>query len=323
MPLLKRRSALLAVAAAIVVSVAMSSALSPPNASPVSAADPFVSIDPSSANAALDGTVDVDILINGATSLYSASAHVAFDPAHLEVVDSDPGRAGAQIIPGRFPGPSQGPSDVTVNSADNTAGTVEYDVTLLPDAPAVAGSGVMATIRFHALAAGASAVTVESATLWDSQGAGITTGDPVSGEVVVEDAATDTPAPIDTPAATATGQATATRTPTATHATNTPAATRTAKPTNTPKPTKTPKDTATPKPPKSNAQTATPAGGVAGAGAQPTASNSLPSAGSGDMASQMWRWFFLSGALVLGLATWAFTFRFYARQKENERFWHR
>jgi hypothetical protein len=25
----------------------------------------------------------------------------------------------------------------------------------------------------------------------------------------------------------------------------------------------------------------------------------------------------------MGLATWAFTFRFYARQKESERFWHR
>jgi hypothetical protein len=41
------------------------------------------------------------------------------------------------------------------------------------------------------------------------------------------------------------------------------------------------------------------------------------------MPSQLWRWFFLSGAIIMGLATWAFTFRFYARQKESERFWHR
>jgi hypothetical protein len=41
------------------------------------------------------------------------------------------------------------------------------------------------------------------------------------------------------------------------------------------------------------------------------------------MPSQLWRWFFLSGTIIMGLATWAFTFRFYARQKESERFWHR
>jgi hypothetical protein len=63
---------------------------------------------------------------------------------------------------------------------------------------------------------------------------------------------------------------------------------------------------------------------VAAAGVQPTPSGgALPSAGTGEMPAQVWRWFFLSGAVVMGLATWAFTFRFYARQKENERFWHR
>jgi hypothetical protein len=60
------------------------------------------------------------------------------------------------------------------------------------------------------------------------------------------------------------------------------------------------------------------------AGAQATPGGGLPSAGTGDdLPSQLWRWFFLSGAVILGLATWAFTFRFYARQKESERFWHR
>ena len=64
--------------------------------------------------------------------------------------------------------------------------------------------------------------------------------------------------------------------------------------------------------------------GVAAAGAKPTATGgALPSAGTGELPAQVWRWFFLSGAVVMGLATWAFTFRFYARQKESERFWHR
>jgi hypothetical protein len=71
----------------------------------------------------------------------------------------------------------------------------------------------------------------------------------------------------------------------------------------------------------SSPQSTTPAG--AAAGAQATPGSALPHAGDGEMPSQVWRWFFLSGAVVLGLATWAFTFRFYARQKESERFWHR
>ena len=63
---------------------------------------------------------------------------------------------------------------------------------------------------------------------------------------------------------------------------------------------------------------------LAAAAAKPTpAGEKLPSAGTGELPSQVWRWFFFSGAIILGLATWAFTFRFYARQKEAERFWHR
>jgi hypothetical protein len=58
------------------------------------------------------------------------------------------------------------------------------------------------------------------------------------------------------------------------------------------------------------------------AGANPTAQN-LPSAGTASNPSQLWRWFFFAGALILGFSTWAFTFRFYAQQKESERFWHR
>ena len=192
-----------------------------------------------------------------------------------------------------------------------------YDFTLLDPAPAVSGSGTLATIRFRGKATGESAVTLEAAALWDSANQPITTTS-VDGEVQVADAATDTPQP------TPTRTATSTRTPTATSdGTNTPQPTDTPRPTKTPKATNTPKSTATPKPPQGEAGVDETAA-VAASGAQPTSSGgALPSAGTGDMPAQMWRWFFLSGAVVMGLATWAFTFRFYARQKENERFWHR
>jgi len=319
MSLLGRRSVILA--AVVVLSLTIGAVLSPQTASPVSGAGPVVEIDPASTQVAIDGTVDVDIVIADVTDLYAASVHLTFDPALLEVVDADPGRADVQIIPGSFPGPSEGPSDVTANSADNVAGTIDYDVTLLNDASPVTGSGTMATIRFRGKATGTSAVTFQGAALWGQSEGIITTS--ANGEVVVADAATDTPEPTST--AVPTTASTATRTPTGTpRETNTPAPTRTAKPTNTPRPTATPKSTATPKPPKENPEATKAAGAVAAAGTQPTpTSSALPSAGTGGMPAQMWRWFFLSGAVVMGLATWAFTFRFYARQKENERFWHR
>jgi hypothetical protein len=315
MSLLGRRT--VSVAAAIVVlSVALGGALSPQDASPVSGAGPVVQIDPASAEVTVDGTVDVDIVITDVTDLYAASVDLSFDAAVLEGVDADPGRSGVQVFTGAFPGPSEGPSDVTKNTADNMAGTIEYDVTLLNPAPAVSGSGTLATVRFRGKATGTSTVAIEGAALWDSLNQGIMTTS-ASGEVQVAEEATDTPQPTPTTASTAT------RTPTGTpRETNTPAPTRTAKPTNTPRPTATPKNTATPKPPQEKPESTKAA--VAAAGAQPTPSGgALPSAGTGGMPEQMWRWFFLSGAVVMGLATWAFTFRFYARQKENERFWHR
>jgi hypothetical protein len=318
MSVLGRRT--VSVAAAIVVlSVALGGALSPQNASPVSAADPVVGIDPASAEVALDGTVDVDIVITDVSNppgLYAATVHLTFDPAVLEVVDADPTRPGVQIFTGTFPCPSEGPCVVQTNAANNTAGTIDYDVTLGNPALPVSGNGTLATIRFSAKATGTSPVALESAALWDSLNEGIVTT-PESGEVQVAEEAADTPQP------TPTAASTATRTPTGTpRETNTPAPTKTPKPTKTPRPTATPKDTATPKPPMEKPESTKAA--VAAAGAQPTPSGgALPSAGTGEMPEQMWRWFFLSGAVVMGLATWAFTFRFYARQKENERFWHR
>ena len=315
MSLLGRRT--VSVAAAIVVlSMAIGGALSPRSASPVSGADPVVQIDPASSEVTVDGAADVEIVITDVTDLYAASVDLSFDAAVLEVVDADPGRSGVQIFTGTFPGPSEGPSDVTINTADNTAGTIEYDVTLLEPAPPVSGSGTLATVRFRGKAIGTSPVAFESAALWDSLNEGIITTSE-SGEVQVAEEATDTPQPTPTTASTST------RTPTGTPLeTNTPTPTRTPKPTKTTAPSATPKDTAMPNPPMEKPESTKAA--VAAAGAQPTPSGgALPSAGTGEMPGQMWRWFFLSGAVVMGLATWAFTFRFYARQKESERFWHR
>lgn len=317
MPRLRRWTISVTIAAIMLLAM-VSLSLSSPFTPVARGQSPTVTIDPTSAEVALDGTVDVDIVISDVTALWAASIDISFDTSVLEVVDADPGRAGTQLFTGTFPCPSEGPCDVTENTVDNTAGSIEYDATLVEPASPAGGSGTLATIRFHAKSPGTGSIAIQSAALWGPGPGDNLTLTAESGEVVVGDAPTNTPQPAPT------SQATATRMPTSTpHSTNTPAPTRTPKPTNTPKGTNTPKPTVTPKPPMENPEPTKHVGGGA-AGAQPTPSGGvLPSAGTGEMPQQIWRWFFLSGALVLGLATWAFTFRFYARQKESERFWHR
>ncbi len=299
---------------------------SSPFSSPTSAQDATMTVDPDGAQVQVDDIVDVNIVISNVSNLYSASFHLSFDPSILEVVDADGDHQGTQVFPGNFPGPWNQPGTVQTNLADNGAGTISYDFTLVDGATSVSGGGTLARIRFHAIGTGTTGLTFTSADLW-----GPTPGVPIpvttlDGTLTVEDAPTETPVDTDTPQPTATtAPATATHTPAATATsgvTNTPTETRTPKATATPKNTATPRSTQTPKPPKSAPDaTLTPGGAAAAAGATPT--GTLPHAGTGNMPSQVWRWFFLSGTVILGLATWAFTFRFYARQKESERFWHK
>ncbi|MGD0116132.1 MAG: cohesin domain-containing protein [Dehalococcoidia bacterium] len=323
MPVRGHRS-VVAVGVVVLLAAMAGLSLSPPLSPRTSAQDTVMVLDPGSAQVDSDGILDVDVVISNASNLYSASFHLSFDPSILEVVDADLDHSGVQIFPGNFPGPWDQPGTVQANQAENGPGTIDYDFTLVDGATSVSGGGTLARIRFHAIGTGTSALTFDTANLW-----GPTPGVPIAvttldGSVTVADAPTPTAA--DTPQATATAAdpATATDTPAATNtptATRTATATRTPADTATPRPTATPRGSVTPKPPKSSPQATTPAAGAAGA--QTTPSSGLPHAGTGDMPSQIWRWFFLSGAVILGLATWAFTFRFYARQKESERFWHR
>ena len=310
MSLLGRRT--VSVAAAIALLSAMLGLSLSSSFSPVARGQgPTVSLVPSSSSIAVGDTVDVDVFISSAVELHAAYVSLAFDPAVLQVVDGD---SAAGVVPGGFLCPSDG-CNITKRIVDNTGGMIKYDVELDGSAT-VTGDGTLITIHFQGVGPhDSSPISFQSdSALW-----GVTqipcsiTG----GSVTVTEAPTDTPQP------TPTSASTATRTPTGTpRETNTPAPTRTPRPTNTPASTKTPKSTATPKPPMEKPESTKAA--VAAAGVQPTPSGgALPSAGTGEMPAQVWRWFFLSGAVVMGLATWAFTFRFYARQKENERFWHR
>jgi hypothetical protein len=307
MSILGRRTAL---AAAAIVLLAMLGLLSPPPEA--HAQSTTISIVPSASTIAVGDDVDVDVDVSFAEDVHSAYILLTFDPDVLQVVDGDEGIQVGDFLC------SDG-CEIQDRTVDSGAGTVSYDVVELHEDDTSSGDGTLITIHFHGIAVhNASPLTFQTnTTLWgveeqiDCTLAG--------GSITVTDGPTETPSP--TPTETAVATSTPTRSASATPAhTATPAATKTAKPTNTPKPTATPKATATPQPPMTNVdptKTPTPA-----AAANPSSGSALPSAGTGDIPRQIWRWFFLAGAVVLGLATWAFTFRFYARQKEHERFWH-
>ena len=118
---------------------------------------PSVTLDPPRTGACKSSVVPVDITVSDVNNLYGAEVHLSFDPAKLEVVDAT--RAVTDvIIPGPFPDPGEGQRLIAQNYADNTAGTIDYAVTLLHPAPAAFGEGVLARILFHVKEPGASVV---------------------------------------------------------------------------------------------------------------------------------------------------------------------
>lgn len=212
---------------------------------PADAADTIVQVMPAHVDIGVGETGDVSIAIVDATDLYGASFVVGFNPAIAEVVDVDPLLGGVQIFPGSFPGPSGQPGSVLVNSADNIAGTVAYEFTLLAPAVPVSGSGTLATIRFVGKAAGATSILIQSGTLSDQF------GDPISatfvdGTVSVSappqptatptetPTETSTPNPSPTPSATPSPTAAPSATPTASTGTPTPDGSPTPDPSGTP-----------------------------------------------------------------------------------------
>jgi len=118
---------------------------------------PSVTLDPPRKGACKSSVVPVDITVSDVNNLYGAEVHLSFDPTKLEVVDAT--RAVTDvIIPGPFPDPGEGQRLITQNYADNTAGTIDYAMTLLHPAPAAFGEGVLVRILFHVKEPGASIV---------------------------------------------------------------------------------------------------------------------------------------------------------------------
>ena len=117
----------------------------------------------SASDVAVGDEVVINVHLEHFTNLYGVEIEFRYNPALLEVQDDKPGTVGTQIMPGDMPDPEQG--FVVQNAVDEGTGTIAYAVALLNPNPPASGSGVLARIRFKALAAGTSTISVKRAML--------------------------------------------------------------------------------------------------------------------------------------------------------------
>ncbi len=110
-----------------------------------------------------NGMLTVEVLAENVTDLYGLELHLKYDPAVLEIQDSQADKPGVQIEAGTLLPVSQG--FVVANQADPAQGTIVYALTLLNPAPAISGSGPIARMSFKVLQNSPSTINVEQSTL--------------------------------------------------------------------------------------------------------------------------------------------------------------
>ncbi len=108
-----------------------------------------LTLSPSSGTITGCGTLNVEVWVNDVSGLYGVDLRMSFNPAVLEVVDSDPGKTGVQVQEGGFLANTW----VLSNTADNTSGTIQYIATQLNPELAKGGTGKLLIIQFRAKSA--------------------------------------------------------------------------------------------------------------------------------------------------------------------------
>mgnify|MGYP003573316526 FL=1 len=125
---------------------------------------PLLWLNPTNPVTSVGNVVDVDIQLDDVTDVYGAEVALSFNPTFVKVI-------GAQLTPGTCPQPNFVPT----NTADNTAGTINYAATQLSPTAACNG-GVVATITFECIAEGVSPVTFGATLISDPNGTPIAHG---------------------------------------------------------------------------------------------------------------------------------------------------
>jgi hypothetical protein len=153
---------------------------------------------PASATVGEGMTAAVEVRVENVQNLYGLDIRIAFDPAVVEVVDADPGRAGIQVRPGDL----LSVDFLLRDTADNAAGTVWYALAQLNPSQPVTGSGTAFIIVFKGKQRGAtSPLTITYQQLADQTGTAIT-ATAISGEIRVVEPAQAPPTPTTAPPAT-------------------------------------------------------------------------------------------------------------------------
>lgn len=115
-----------------------------------------LTLSPSSNTVSVNGTFTVNIVLDTTgTGTYGVDVNrLRFNPAILQVVDSDTGTSGVQISAGSLM------PVTTLNSVDNVGGTIQFSQ-LANFGSTFTGSGTFATITFRGVGAGNSSVTMD------------------------------------------------------------------------------------------------------------------------------------------------------------------
>jgi hypothetical protein len=134
-------------------------------------------------------------MIVNANAIYGVDLQATFDPAVMEVMDTDSSQTGVQMVPGVFLKP-----DFKVrNMADNKTGTLRYVVTQLNPTPPASGTGILLSIQFRGKTKGASSKLIfTSVVIADRRGAKL----PVTtrgADLIIVPRKPSTPTPLRTP----------------------------------------------------------------------------------------------------------------------------
>jgi general secretion pathway protein D len=129
-------------------------AMQPPtNQNPNQAAIPGQAnflFDPGQITATKGGTFVVNLLISGATNVYSVPVQMNYDPAKLQLVNVSNGGFLSQ----------DGQAVALVHREDETTGTLQVTATRPPGSGGVSGQGAVVTLTFQAKASGQTPLTI-------------------------------------------------------------------------------------------------------------------------------------------------------------------
>ena len=287
-------------------------------------------------NSSINNGDDISITLDvvGGVNVHRVLLGVTFNPVVVQAVDANAGAGGVQILSGAFPGTTV-VGNVLQNDANNTTGTITYEYTLTNPSAQATGNGTVATVQFHAIAAGnaniqwttgqftdnasaSSAAIIEHGGDADGRTGGRTLDAVADGDAdATHRPSTDTPAATDTPVPGADRDGDADGTETADGETRRRRASPSPVPTPPPARRRRRRTRRRRRRRRGHRHRRLEQDEAAAVGRRPSGkSPALPSAGNNGPGIQWWRWIFFLAALMLAVAGWFFTFAIHYGDKE-------